>query len=985
MEQFIPGQRWISNTESELGLGLILEAMHKRVTVLFLACDEKRMYAQDNAPLTRVRFSAGDVIESIDEDKVTVTGLIEQDGLITYLGKDEDGQEVRLDEVELNHHIQFNKPQDRLFIGQVDPSAWFLLRYETWRRLQQHQQSQVKGLLGGRASLIPHQLFIAHESANRSAPRIMLADEVGLGKTIEAGLILHHRLINGLSNRVLIIVPETLLHQWLVEMLRRFNLCFSIFDEARCLDTYAEDDMLAEAEVDDAVADNPFLTEQLILCSQGFFSNYPRRQQQAIDAGWDMVIVDEAHHLEWSEQAASPDYLFVEQLSQISPSLILLTATPEQLGKESHFARLRLLDPDRFYSFAAFVEEERLFEPVADAAKLLLAKEALNEEAQQHLTALLKDDNVDGLLKNLNDPEKSAAARDALIKVLLDHHGTGRILFRNSRQTVQGFPERERYGYALSGQPNTDDWQQDPRYLWLVDKVKQLAGQRRTCSQQVGGIHTIPGDKALVICKQAQTAVDLEQILKNRAGIASAVFHEGMTIIERDRAAAYFADPESAARLLICSEIGSEGRNFQFVHHLILLDLPTNPDLLQQRIGRLDRIGQKHIIQIHVPYLEHTECAVLYRWYDEGLNAFRSNSSSAQRVADILHDELTAVLQSDNIARDGVYAANLPGAGAAIARDGVYAATGVGQTAIDELIAKTQALSAELETQMHNGRDQLLELNSCRKELADELIDQLNAYEKEGVLWPYMEDVFECYGVDTEFHSPDCFIIRPSGHLRVSHFPGLTEDGMTITVNRQIALAREDMQFMTWEHPLVTASMDMVLSSETGNAAISVIKHSDLKAGQFFLECLFIVECSAPAELQIGRFLPHTPIRVLIDQNQKDLSATIEHRDLVEVGIKFDKHKIIAFLNSQRPHLINLLGVAEQTANAEMRQLVDEATQAMLESLSNEIKRLVRLKKVNPTIRTEEIEQLKDMTMLAHENIQAAQLRLDAVRFVITS
>jgi ATP-dependent helicase HepA len=956
MEQFIPGQRWISNTESELGLGLILDVAHKRVTVLFLACDEKRMYAQDNAPLTRVRFSVGDVIESIDEYKVTVTDLTEQGGLITYIGRDEDGREVQLDEVELNHHIQFNKPQDRLFLGQVDPSAWFLLRYETWRRLQQHQQSPVKGLLGGRASLIPHQLFIAHESANRSAPRIMLADEVGLGKTIEAGLILHHRLINGLSKRVLIIVPETLLHQWLVEMLRRFNLRFSIFDEARCLDNYAEEDMIDEGEPNDDVAENPFLTEQLILCSQGFFSKYPNRQQQAIEAGWDMVIVDEAHHLEWSEQAPSPDYLFVEQLGRVAPSLILLTATPEQLGKESHFARLRLLDPDRFYSFAAFVEEERLFEPVANAAKSLLADEALDEQAQQHLTELLKDDNVGGLLQNLNDPEKSAAAREALIAVLLDHHGTGRILFRNSRQTVQGFPERERYGYALTGQANTDDWQQDPRFLWLVDKVKQLAGQRRTGgSQPVGGIHTIPGDKVLVICKQAQTAIDLEQTLKNRAGIASAVFHEGMSIIERDRAAAFFADPDSAARLLICSEIGSEGRNFQFVHHLILLDLPNNPDLLQQRIGRLDRIGQKHVIQIHVPYLEHTNDEMLYRWYDEGLNAFACNSSSAQRVADILHDELETVLASKDPA------------------------------AVDALIAKTRELSVEIEAQMHNGRDQLLELNSCRKEQADELIDQLNAYEKEGVLWPYMEDVFECYGVDTEFHSPDCFIVRPSDHLRVSHFPGLTEDGLTFTVDRQIALAREDMQFMTWEHPVVTASMDMVLSSETGNAAISVIKHNDLKAGQFLLECLFVVECSAPAELQIGRFLPHTPVRILIDQNQKDLSEDIEHRDLVEAGIKFDKHKIIAFLNSQRPHLVNILGVAEQKAKAEMQQLVDNATQAMLESLSSEIKRLVRLKKVNPTIRTEEIEQLKDMTMLAHENIQAAQLRLDAVRFLITS
>ncbi len=939
MENFIPGQRWISNTESELGLGLILEVSFKRVTVLYLASDERRIYAQENAPLTRVIFSVGDVIESIDEEKLTVLDLLEQAGLITYICKNADGDTVHLDEVELNHHIQFNKPQDRLFNGQIDPNNWFSLRYETWRRLQRHQQSPVKGLLGGRTSLIPHQLFIAHESANRSAPRIMLADEVGLGKTIEAGLILHHRLINGLTNRVLIIVPESLLHQWLVEMLRRFNLRLSIFDEARCLGALGEDGF--GDDDDSANDDNPFVTEQLILCPQQFFSAYPKRQAQALAAGWDMVIVDEAHHLEWHEHAASAEYLFVEQLAQVSPSLILLTATPEQLGKESHFARLRLLDPDRFYSFAAFIEEERQFEPVANAAKTLLAYKMLDDAAIASLTTLLKDDNVDGLLKNLNDPEKSAAARDALITVLLDHHGTGRILFRNSRQTVQGFPQRERYGYALTATPNNAELQHDPRYIWLVDKVKQLSG-----------------DKALLICKHAQTAIELEQTLRQRAGIASAVFHEGLTIIERDRAAAYFADQDSAARLLICSEIGSEGRNFQFVHHLILWDLPTNPDLLQQRIGRLDRIGQKHVIQIHVPYLQQTEQHLLYRWYDEGLNAFRSNCSAAQHVADALHDELAALLQPNHSAED---------------------------SAIDAFIAKTQTLSKAIETQLHNGRDQLLELNSCRKELADDLIQQLQAYEKEGLLWPYMEEVFECYGVETEFHSADCFIIRPSDHLRVAHFPHLSEDGMTVTGNRACALAREELQFITWEHPLVMAAMDLVLSSETGNAVISVVKHPQLKAGQFLLECLFIVECSAPAELQIGRFLPPTPIRVLISQHQKDLTVHFAHNDLIETGIKFDKQQIFAFLNSQRAQLTTLLAVAEEKAKIEMQRLIDDATALMLTSLTAEIKRLVRLKKVNPTIKTEEIEQLKDMTLLAHENIQAAQLRFDAVRFIIAS
>ena len=952
MADFIPGQRWISNTESELGLGLILEVSFKRVTVLFLASDEQRIYASDNAPLTRVSFAVGDIIESIDEEELTVTRLIEKEGLIIYVGKNAEGQEVLLEEVELNHHIQFNKPQDRLFTGQIDPSSWFLLRYETWLRLRQLQQSPVKGLLGGRTSLIPHQLYIAHESANRSAPRIMLADEVGLGKTIEAGLILHHRLINGLTHRVLIIVPESLLHQWLVEMLRRFNLRFSVFDEARCLEELNDDGLDENADSDDD--HNPFLTEQLILCSQRFFSDFPNRQQQALQAGWDMVIVDEAHHLEWSEQAASPEYRFVEQLSLQTPSLILLTATPEQLGKESHFARLRLLDPDRFYSFSAFVEEERLFEPVAHAAKLLLAEQTLDAHDQQNLTRLLKDDNVGGLLENLNDPLKSASAREALIKILLDHHGTGRILFRNSRQTVQGFPERERYGYALTGESTqTEAWerasdlQQDPRFIWLVDKLITSVKTESSAS--------LRGQKALLICKHAQTAIDLEQTLKDRVGIASAVFHEGMTIIERDRAAAYFADPESSARLLICSEIGSEGRNFQFVHHLILWDLPTNPDLLQQRIGRLDRIGQKHVIQIHIPYLENTPQHSLYRWYDEGLDAFRSNNSAAQAVADKLHDQLKDVLDNNQ------------------------------QADIDAFIAKTQALSAEIEAQLHNGRDQLLELNSCRKELSDELIDQINSYEHEGALWPYMENVFECYGVDTEFHSADCFIVRPSDHMRVSHFPALSEDGVTVTGNRQLALAREELQFLTWEHPIVTSAIDLVLSSETGNAAISVIRHPELKAGQFLLECLFIVECSAPAELQIGRFLPPTPIRVLINQHQQDVTETLEHRSLLETGKNFDKQQIIAFLNNQRVLITKLLAAAELKAKADMQDLIDEATNAMLESLTTEIKRLVRLKKVNPTIKTEEIEQLKDRTMLAHENIQVAHLRLDAVRFIITS
>jgi len=929
MTEFIPGQRWISNTESELGLGLILQVEFNRVTVMFLATGDKRVYASNNAPLTRVLFTAGDVIESIENIKLTITKVIELDGLQSYIGLDESGKEHILEEIDLNHHIQFNKPQERLFTGQLDPSAWFLLRYQTWQRQKLHQQSAVKGLQGARAALIAHQLYIAHEAANRIEPRIMLADEVGLGKTIEAGLILQQRLINGLSNRQLIIVPESLLHQWLVEMIRRFNLYFSIFDEDRCL------------AIDE---ENPFLTEQLALCSQDFFSASPQRQQQAIEADWDMIVIDEAHHLKWSEQAPSSDYLFVEQLAAISPGVILLTATPEQLGKESHFARLKLLDPDRFYQFDQFLAEQTQFEPVADAVRVLLSDDLITEKEQLTLNTILKQDNVNALLADVNTTDKSEQVRKELIDLLLDHHGTGRILFRNSRQTIQGFPERKSYGYPLKGElSSSTKLDQNPYYLWLVDKLSDL--------QKIG-------EKTLLICQHADTVIQLEQTLKNQLGIASAIFHEGMSIVERDRAAAYFADEESVVPLMICSEIGSEGRNFQFVHHLVLFDLPTNPDLLQQRIGRLDRIGQKHIIQIYIPYLINTAQHILFRWYEEGFDAFQKTSSSAPQVALLLGNQFSSLLENT---------------------------TEQSPLEVDSLITNTQRLNKEVELEMHHGRDQLLELNSCRQDQAHNLISQLTTLDQDATFWPYMESLFDCYGVNVEFHSTNCYILKPSESLRVSYFPHLPEDGITVTTQRATALVREDMHFMTQEHPMVLSAMDLVLSSETGNAALSIIQHPELKAGQFLLELLFIVECSAPSILKIGQFLPLTPIRILINQSKQDVSDIIPHHSMFETGDKFDKDKIVNFINSQREQMMEMIKTAELSANQKMQTLISQSTERMLTSLNVEIKRLLRLQKINPGIKDLEIEQLEEIIKLSQKNLQQTQLRLDAIRFVITN
>ncbi|MGL5974914.1 MAG: RNA polymerase-associated protein RapA, partial [Aeromonas sobria] len=636
---FALGQRWISDTETDLGLGTVVAVEGRMVTLLFPATGENRMYAKEEAPVTRVSFNVGDQIATHEDWTMTVEEVQEKDGLLIYVGVRTDNDEpVALKEVFLSNFIKFNKPQERLFAGQIDRMSRFTLRYEALIHQHKRRLNPTRGLAGGRVSLIPHQIYIAHEVGHRYAPRVLLADEVGLGKTIEAGMIIHQQLLSGRAHRVLILLPETLQHQWLVEMLRRFNLHFSLFDEERCIEAFAD-------------AENPFETEQLVICSLDFLRKKRRRFEQVLEAEWDLLVVDEAHHLEWSEEAPSRAYEMVEALAEQVPGVLLLTATPDQLGHQSHFARLRLLDPERFYDYEAFLAEEQAYGQVASAAQELLDGETLSDEARQILASQLE-----GL--DLGD----AAARQQAVAKLLDQHGTGRVLFRNSRANIQGFPERhlnvypmplpEQYKTAIKvmgmmGGNGGDLQTRALRYLYPEKIFQQFEGDNATWTQFDPRVEWLLGlllsarqQKVLVICSEAATAIALEEALRTREGIRGAVFHEGMTILERDKASAYFAQQESGAQVLLCSEIGSEGRNFQFASHLVLFDLPLNPDLLEQRIGRLDRIGQQNNVEIHVPYLEGTAQRALQLWYHDGLDAFEQTCPTARPVFEAVRDEL---------------------------------------------------------------------------------------------------------------------------------------------------------------------------------------------------------------------------------------------------------------------------------------------------------------------------------------------------------
>ena len=943
MSNFAIDQRWISDAELLMGLGTVIAVEHRTVSILFIATGETRTYAKESAPLTRIRFNIGDQISDIHKRKLQVMDVFDEGDLICYQVKTQTGELELLEERDLDTSIQLNKPLERLISGQVDKNKWFELRYQTWQNQLKNYSSGISGLVGARTSLIPHQLFIANEVASRYAPRVLLADEVGLGKTIEAGLILHQQMNRGRANRVLIIVPDALIHQWLVELLRRFNLFFSIFDEERCLAITESTDF-----------ENPFNAEQQVLCSLNLFTDNPERFSQVLNTEWDLLIVDEAHHLAWSKEHVSEEYKLVEQLATISKGLLLLTATPEQFGKESHFARLRLLDPDRFDDFDNFLQQENQYQIIADLIEKINANEVLSDSLINHLIKL--ESNVD--IESVKTGHLSSQQKTEIIHHLLDCHGTGRVLFRNTRAAIQGFPERKifpyplvlpkQYGDIVSEQPTDQlhpehladtNWTTfDPRVDWLVTLLNQHKNE-----------------KILLITHFAETAIDLSKALKTQYGLASSVFHENLSIVERDKRAADFADTETGVQILMCSEIGSEGRNFQFSHHLVLFDLPLNPDLLEQRIGRLDRIGQTKAINIHAPYFESTAQQRLYHWYNKALNAFNNTCPAG---SEIFSKNKQALIHSLDTSKTSEEEFNV-------------------------FLNQCQLQYTELNQAMHDGRDRLLEYSSCRKDIAEKIQSKIEHFEYSSQLKPYMNNLFDCYGVNIEEHKSGSYIITPAEHM-VGQFPGLSDDGMTVTFDRDIALSHDDMHFLSWDHPMVLNGIDMLLSHEMGNTSVCSLKSNNFQPGTLIIQTLHILNIEIPHDQQheiSSEQLQALPILSTYLENAEDISLNFNENNFKNVA------KVIAkqIVQLKENNIKDILGKIEADINEHATEYLQSHYTTNLLILENEIDRLKALKTINPQVRDEEIEffkaQLNGFTTALNNPVS----RLDSIRLIITN
>ena len=932
LNTFIPGQRWSSNSEPELGLGIIESIDQQFVNILFPACDELRQYSTESPPLHRMRFQPGATIQDVDGQEYQVEQVSENDGLIVYhCGKEE------ILESKLGANMADRGPEERLVDGQATESSLFDLRLNSLKAMFEWRRSPVRGLYGGKMDLIPHQLYIAHEVSNRQSPRVLLADEVGLGKTIEACLILNRLLTCGRANRVLILVPGSLVHQWFVELLRRFNHWFNIFDEERCLSIESGQECT-----------NPFEDDQLILADIDWLSQSPKRVNQVIASDWDLLVVDEAHHLKWNSESPSEKYKLVDQLGQKAHALLLLTATPEQVGLENHFARLRLLDHSRFSNFEKFKSETEKYKPVAILCQKLINDEPLNDSEldQFPVTESTLSIAKSEIAKN---KKLSIETKDKFIRELADRHGTGRVLFRNTRKTITGFPKRfakiysiknnstsstgeEEFNYDinLNGKEPNHDFSNDPRIDWLTKILKDNELE-----------------KFLLICRTQAKTAEIENSLRDRINIKTAVFHEELNLVQRDRNAAWFAD-QDGARLLICSEIGSEGRNFQFCHHLILFDLPINPELIEQRIGRLDRIGQINDIRIHIPTIENSQRERLAKWQHYGLNAYEENIPGGQTLITQYRDQLLSTLKDK-------------------------------QNNLDKLIKETKKSRKELQIKLEQGKDQLIEINSHSANKSDELIGKIRKSENSSELESLMLRLFDIFGIGVDDIGKQTYRLTNTERLPVN-IPGNRSGTVVVTFDRILAVSRDDQVLLSWDHPIVTGCIEQLLASHDGTASFAIWETSGNPT--LLLEVIYVLECLAPKKLHADRFLPPTPVRIVINHQGKPVLGEDGRFIKVPESIKDGPSHIIAEIKQIQNLIKPMSKASEKLASDQIDKMKSLAIENMNQALKSEISRLETLIKINKNIREDEITSLKKELSELQNCLDQSRTRIDSIRLI---
>ena len=413
--------------------------------------------------------------------------------------------------------------------------------------------------------------------------RVLLSDEVGLGKTVEAGLTMLEYIMRGLVRKILILVPPSLVGQWEDEMKRKFNQDFIRTDHPdfkkmgeEAWGHYSK----VIASIDTAKGKN--------------------HREAIFEQQYDLIIVDEAHHL---KNRTTQKWQFVNGINK--KYIFLLTATPVQNHLEELYNLITLLKPGQLktsrYFKKNFVDSKDGIEVKnAERLKSLLADVMIRNKrsnvdvkftkrsAHTRTVMLTKEeknlyDDMSTFIRN-HYKEKHPVLNHFLLKGLQEQIGSS---------TVASIPTLERL--VQNEKLSSFDQKTMKKFLDIASNIAQREIHANPKIEELVSILTEFQDKMIVFTKFASTQRYISKVLKER-GFQVAEFHGGLRRKEKEEQVAFFREK---ADVLVSTEVGGEGRNLQFCHGMINFDLPWNPMAIEQRIGRIHRIGQERDVFVY--------------------------------------------------------------------------------------------------------------------------------------------------------------------------------------------------------------------------------------------------------------------------------------------------------------------------------------------------------------------------------------------------
>lgn len=849
----LTGQLVWCPSDPSLGVGVVTHVEHGIVRVRFLRLREERNYTTRGGEsiLARYRIGVGERVRDRAGAEHRVKSVEQRPGELTVYELEDGEQKV---ESELIPEVRDVGAMERLATLNLVHPELVRTRLLGLDLAKLGARPGHAAILGSRAQWLPHQIDVATRAVAMDPVRLLLADEVGLGKTVEAALIYAGLRHEGRANRVLVLTPDALCIQWLGELYRKTHELLVLLDEERVEDVLKELPDLS-----------PFEAHQRIVASIDTVSKDELLADEAVAADWDLVIVDEAHHLRWRrEDGGNPAYRLVEGLAAKTRHLLLLTATPMALDPAEYHALLRLLDPAKFDDPASFERTAARVAEIRHAGKLVSELEAeggaVSTALASELRSVFADDEEDAaLVDELAGAKKGSPAQREVahrtLEALRARHGLAEVVVRNRRGPVGGLPQRRPQVIGLEPSPKQEALIEvgetvmfelagtidDPRErsamlgrllrsLWaapraLLDVLKPISRELvQELAPHVQEVVAAPVDrqglptgdarlrwlveqiralgeneKLLVFVETQVAAASLAAALVQVVSGEIAVFHRGLAPRDQDRQVAWFRDP-TGPKVMLSTEAGGEGRNFQFCNKVVLYDLPWRPATIEQRIGRIDRVGQKRDVHVLVPYFKGGYEAAILKVMQDCIGVLDKTVGGIDHQLEFVSDRLAELV--------------------------------LAQSGADEwkaLYRETDQLIRASRERIENEVDPILDHASFSPERAAAVL---------AAVPPNLEERLEEFVV--RYADAARVAIRPStkGLFAIEGAPSAaggegSDDGFVATFHRDHALDHEEIEFLSFGHPLVQQALDWAASSSDAAAALAIYRGVDRDGAVF--------------------------------------------------------------------------------------------------------------------------------------------------------